>query len=185
MQTFRKWCRLLHRHLSYLFSGVLIVYLISGIAMNHKDTFNSQYDITVTQYTLSQPLPSKEDVDKKYIVENILRDIDEEKNYTKHYYPNDSALKIFLKSGSNIVVNTQTGDVTYEKVRRRPVLGAMSRLHYNPGRAWTIFSDIFAISMLIVIVTGLFMMKGKNGIIGIGGIELIIGIAFPLLLCII
>ncbi len=182
MQTFRKWCRLLHRHLSYLFSGVLIVYLISGIAMNHKDTFNSQYDITVTQYTLSQPLPSKEDVDKKYIVENILRDIDEEKNYTKHYYPNDSALKIFLKSGSNIVVNTHNGQVTYEKVRRRPVLGAMSRLHYNPGRAWTIFSDIFAISMLIVIVTGLFMMKGKNGIIGTGGVELLLGIAIPIVL---
>ncbi|MBQ1651532.1 MAG: PepSY-associated TM helix domain-containing protein, partial [Paludibacteraceae bacterium] len=99
-----------------------------------------------------------------------------------HYYPNDSALKIFLKSGSNIVVNTHSGQVTYEKVRRRPVLGAMSRLHYNPGSAWTIFSDIFAISMLIVIITGLFMMKGKNGIIGIGGIELIIGIMLPVLL---
>lgn len=185
MSNFRKWCRLLHRHLSYLFSGVLIIYLISGIAMNHKDTFNSLYDITVTQYTLSQPLPNKESMNKKYIVENILRDIDEEKNYTKHYYPNDSALKIFLKSGSNLIIDTTTGNVTYEKIRRRPVLGAMSRLHYNPGRAWTIFSDIFAISMLIVIVTGLFMMKGKNGIIGIGGIELIIGIAFPLLLCII
>ena len=150
--------------------------------MNHKDTFNSQYDITVTQYRLSQPLPSKENVDKKYIVENILRDIDEEKNYTKHYYPNDSALKVFLKSGSNLIIDTATGDVTYEKIRRRPVLGAMSRLHYNPGRAWTIFSDIFAISMLIVIVTGLFMMKGKNGIIGIGGVELIIGIMLPVLL---
>ena len=153
--------------------------------MNHKDTFNSQYDITVTQYTLSQPLPSKETVDKKYIVENILRDIDEEKNYTKHYYPNDSALKVFLKSGSNLIIDTATGDVTYEKIRRRPILGAMSRLHYNPGKVWTIFSDIFAISMLIVIITGLFIMKGKHGIIGIGGIELIIGIAFPILLCII
>ena len=182
MQAFRKSCRLLHRHLSYLFSGVLIVYLISGIAMNHKDTFNSQYDITVTQYTLSQPLPSKENVDKKYIVENILRDINEEKNYTKHYYPNDSALKIFLKSGSNIVVNTHNGQVTYEKVRRRPVLGAMSRLHYNPGRAWTIFSDIFSASMIIVILTGLLVLKGKNGIIGIGGIELILGIVVPVIL---
>lgn len=182
MNTLRKWCRLLHRHLSYLFSGVLIIYLISGIAMNHKDTFNSQYDITVTQYTLSQPLPNKENVDKKYIVENILRDIDEEKNYTKHYYPNDSALKVFLKSGSNLIIDTATGDVTYEKIRRRPILGAMSRLHYNPGKAWTIFSDLFAASMIIVILTGLFMLKGKNGIIGIGGVELIIGIMLPVLL---
>ncbi|MBQ5524323.1 MAG: PepSY-associated TM helix domain-containing protein, partial [Paludibacteraceae bacterium] len=84
--------------------------------------------------------------------------------------------------GSNLIIDTATGDVTYERIRRRPILGAMSRLHYNPGRAWTIFSDIFAISMLIVIITGLFMMKGKNGIIGIGGIELIIGIMLPVLL---
>lgn len=181
MQTFRKWCRLLHRHLSYLFSGVLIVYLISGIAMNHKDTFNSQYDISVQHYNMGL-LPDKENIDQNYIEENILKDIDEERNYTKHYFPDVNTLKVFLKSGSNLVVNTQTGDVTYEKVKRRPLLGAMSRLHYNPSKAWTIFSDIFAISMLLVIITGLFMMKGKNGLIGIGGIELLIGIVLPILL---
>ncbi len=157
------------------------MYLISGIAMNHKDTFNPQYDITVLNYTLENPLPEKSYVDKDYIESNLLNDIDEKGNYTKHYFPNDRIMKVFLKSGSNLTVNTATGNVTYERVRRRPILGAMSRLHYNPGKAWTWFADIFSVSMIIVVISGLILLKGKNGIIGIGGIEFLIGILIPVM----
>lgn len=185
MNTFRRWCRLLHRHFSYLFAGVLIIYLVSGIAMNHKDTFNSQYDITLKRYTLHKPLPERENVTKEYLVNEVLKEIDEEKNYTKHYFPNSNTMKVFLKSGSNLVIDTRTSKVVYERVRRRPILGSMSRLHYNPGKAWTIFSDIFAAAMIIVVLSGLFMVKGKNGLIGIGGIEFAVGILLPLLFIVI
>lgn len=181
MNTFRKWCRLLHRDLSYLFAGMLLVYAVSGIALNHKSTFNSQYDVSVRNYTLDTPLPSRQLIDQQAITDLILRSIDEEDNYTKHYFPNDSTLKIFLKSGSNVVVDLPTGHVTYERVRRRPILGALSRLHYNPGSAWTVFSDIFACAMIVVILTGLLMLRGKHGLWGWGGVELLLGIALPLL----
>lgn len=180
MNKFRKWCRLLHRDLSYLFAGMLLVYAISGIALNHKHTFNSQYDVNVKQYTLDKPLPARELIDRQIVAERILRDIDEEDNYTKHYFPNDSTLKIFLKSGSNVVVDLPTGHVVFEHVRRRPILGAFSRLHYNPGNAWTLFSDLFACAMIIVVITGLLMLRGKHGLWGWGGVELLIGIAVPL-----
>lgn len=57
----------------------------------------------------------------------------------------------------------------------------MTKLHYNPGRWWTWFSDIFAVALMVITLTGLFMLKGNKGLWGRGGIELLIGIAIPIL----
>ena len=42
--------RLIHRDLSYIFAGMLLIYAISGIALNHKDSFNSQYSIERSEH---------------------------------------------------------------------------------------------------------------------------------------
>ena len=42
---FRKWSRLIHRDISYFFAGILIIYCISGIYMNHRDSMNVHYTI--------------------------------------------------------------------------------------------------------------------------------------------
>ncbi|MDE6500019.1 MAG: peptidase, partial [Rikenella sp.] len=68
----------------------------------------------------------------------------------------------------------------YESLKRRPFFGAVSRLHYNPGRWWTLFSDIFAGALILVKITGFTMMKGRRGLIGWGGAELLAGLLFPL-----
>ena len=106
---------------------------------------------------------------------------EDEKGYTKHYFPKENQLKIFIKGGSSLVINLTNGEAVYEQVRKRPVISAFNRLHYNPGRWWTVFSDIFALSLLIITITGLILVKGKKGIGGRGGIELLVGILFPLL----
>ena len=48
----RKWLRIAHRELSYVFAGALLVYAISGIVLNHKATFNSQYRIERSEHQL-------------------------------------------------------------------------------------------------------------------------------------
>jgi hypothetical protein len=80
-----------------------------------------------------------------------------------------------------MVVDLRNGEGLYEEVRRRPLLSGLNRLHYNPHRWWTVFSDIFAGSLVVITLTGIVMNKGKNGIMGRGGIELILGIVIPLL----
>ena len=180
MASFRIVCRRLHRDISFLFSGMLLVYAVSGIALNHKDSYNSQYDIQVRHYRIAQPLPARESIDRAFITD-LLEPLGEADNYTKHYFPEEHLLKVFLKGGSNLLVDTGSGQATYESVRRRPLMGALSRLHYNPGRAWTIFSDLFAGAVVLIILSGMFMLKGKHGLWGWGGIELLVGIAIPLL----
>lgn len=174
----RKWLRIIHRDLSYVFAGMLLVYAISGIALNHKDSFNSQYSIVRTDYALTAT-PQAE-VSQKTINE-WLTECGVEGQEIQHYFPDNNTLKVFLKGNSNLVVDLQTGKAVLEQVKKRPFLGSLSKLHYNPGKAWTCFSDIFAVSLILIIVTGLFMLKGKHGLWGIGGIEFVIGILIPLL----
>ena len=90
-------------------------------------------------------------------------------------------MKVFLKGGSNLQVNVRTGEAVYESVTRRPLIGAMARLHYNPGQWWTYFADIFAVGLIIITLSGVIMLKGSKGIIGRGGIEMIVGIVIPIL----
>ena len=39
----RKWNNILHRDLGYLFFGLTIIYVISGISLNHKHNWNPNY----------------------------------------------------------------------------------------------------------------------------------------------
>ena len=56
----RRWSRTLHRDLSYFFAGMVLIYALSGIAMNHRDTFNPNYSVSQTRLTLPAPLPERE-----------------------------------------------------------------------------------------------------------------------------
>jgi hypothetical protein len=75
----------------------------------------------------------------------------------------------------------QSGKAFYESLKKRPIISQFNRLHYNPGKWWTLFSDIFAVSLIIITITGIFIIKGKEGILGRGGIELLAGIIVPIL----
>lgn len=177
---FRKYCRSIHSHLSFFFVGVILVYALSGITLNHLKDFNPQYMISVKSYTAEGMFPHPHNFNETEI-KTMLEKVGERDNYTKHFYPNNSTMKVFLKSGSSFTINTQTGEVDYEGLKKRPVFHQLSSLHYNPGKWWTFFSDIFAVCLILICLTGLFMNKGKRGLMGIGGIEMLIGIAIPIL----
>lgn len=181
LSTLRKWSRTIHRDLSYFFSGVLLVYVMSGFMLNHKSDFNSDYSVSVHSYRLPETFPADKSGVTKEVVVGLLEQWDETDNYTKHYFPEAGMMKVFLKGGSLMTVDLTERSVLYESVKKRPVLSALNRLHYNPSRAWTIFSDIFLVSLFVIIVSGLVMVKGKHGLAGRGGLELAAGIALPIL----
>ena len=178
--TLRKYARFLHRDLSYFLAGIIIIYAVSGIALNHRSSFNPDYSIEVIEQQLDQPLPAQTEITKADVVK-ILAQFDADGNYTKHYFPQTGIMKVFLKGGSNLMVDLNDNHLVYEKLTRRPLLSAFTRLHYNPGRWWTYFSDFFAVGLLIITFSGIVMIKGKKGLWGRGGIELLLGILIPIL----
>jgi hypothetical protein len=53
-------------------------------------------------------------------------------------------------------------------------------LHYNTPRGlWTWFADIFAGALILLAISGLFILKGKKGITGRGAWLTGIGILIP------
>lgn len=180
LKTLRKWSRVLHRDLSYLFAGMLLIYAISGIVMNHRDAINPHYTLKQINYKVDKAVPIKIAIDEPYVL-TLLESIGEAKNYTKHYFPDENTLKVFLKGGSNFLLNVQTGEVSYEQIRKRPLVGPMARLHYNPGSWWTYFADAFAIGLILITLTGLILVPGKKGLWGRGGFEVLLGILIPLI----
>lgn len=177
---FRKYCRIIHSHLSFFFAGIIIIYAISGITMNHLKDFNPQYMISVENYKVNGIFPHQQNFTKQDVL-LLLTEINEQANYTNHYYPNKTTMKVFLKGGSSYALNLETGDAKYEALIKRPFFSQLSFLHYNPNKWWTIFSDIFAICLVIITISGISMIKGRKGLIGVGGIELGIGIMIPIL----
>jgi uncharacterized protein len=170
--------RITHRDIGYLIAGLTIFYAVSGIALNHKHDWNPNYiienlnfktDINITRETIS-----------KETAQNILKNISGDLEYKTYYFPSGNNLTIFIEGGS-VRINMNTGDGTVEKIRKRPVFYQLNFLHYNPGNWWKYFSDIFCLALILVTITGLFLVKGKNGITRRGAILTAIGIILPLL----
>ncbi len=180
MNRVSRWSRWIHRHAGSFFAGVILTYALSGIALNHKATFNPNYDISRHTFVIEEQIPSRSGVDEAWVRTALLEPVGEAAAYTKHYFPQENTVKVFLKGGSSVVADLATGEAEYEAFKRRPFWGAVSRLHYNPGRWWTLFSDLFAGALILITITGFTMMRGRKGFLGWGGVELLAGLLFPL-----
>lgn len=174
----RKWNRVLHRDFGYFFVTMSIIYAISGIALNHRNDWNPNYIIEQNEMNLNRKL-TRNNINEQTVL-SILKDSGEEENYKKHFFPADNTLKIFIKNGT-VVFDLETGKGTLEKIKRRPFFYEINFLHYNPGKLWTWFSDIYCISLILLSITGLFILRGKNGITGRGAWLTIAGLIIPII----
>ena len=179
MKQLRKWSRILHRDIGYFFIGTTIIYGLSGIALNHMSDWNPNYSVNINHFETDVNLKKSAAIEEHILT--LLDEVDDRENYKKHYYPSDNRLKIFLKGGSSVVVNVHSGKGYAEYLKRRPIFYEVNYLHYNPNRFWTWFSDIFAGALILFAITSLFMVKGKKGLKGRGGIYTALGILIPLL----
>ncbi|MEJ2580694.1 MAG: PepSY-associated TM helix domain-containing protein [Acidobacteriota bacterium] len=89
-------------------------------------------------------------------------------------------LKIFLDQRT-LTVGLPGGRVMDERVRRRFAFFEVNFLHLNTGKGfWTWFADIYAIGLLILACTGIFIIPGKKGLGGRGRWLLLAGLTIPL-----
>ena len=181
MNTLRRWSRLLHRDLSYFFTGVLLLYAVSGFMLNHKRDFNADYSVVRRTVAFAGPLPADEASWSRGRVDSLLAAAGGEWRCLKHYFPEAGTMKLFLRGGATLTVDLRRGEGLYEEIRRRPLLSGLNRLHYNPSRWWTLFSDLFLAGLVVIVLTGLVMVRGPKGLWGRGGVELLAGMVIPLL----
>lgn len=173
----RKWFRVVHRDFGYLFFGLTLVYAISGIALNHLDEWNSNYIVIRKEISIPDPERISRTMTKDE-ARALLEPFGEEGSYKNHYFPSGNQMKIFLKGGS-AVINTETGIGLLERVTRRPFFREMNYLHYNPVKTWTWVSDVYAGALIILAITGLFLVRGSKGITKRGAWLTLAGIILP------
>lgn len=170
--------RITHRDIGYLIAGLTIIYAISGIALNHKNNWNPNYIFDIRTFT-SDIKMTRETFDKE-MAADLLKSIQVDPEFKTFYFPTGNEVTIFIDGGL-ITVNVATGEGVVERISKRPLFYQINFLHYNPGKWWKYFSDIFCLALVTVIITGLFIIKGKNGITKRGAILTIIGIILPLI----
>jgi len=174
--------RVTHRDIGYLIAGLTIIYAISGIALNHKNDWNPNYIIDSHDFTA--PITKDRESFNSDDAKSILKSLGIEDEYKAYHFPAGNRVTIFINGGF-AQLNTETGIGVIERISKRPVFYQLNFLHYNPGRWWKYFSDLFCLALILVTFTGLFLVKGRNGITKRGAILTVIGIILPLLFLII
>jgi len=167
--------RVIHRDLGFLVVGISLVYGISGILLNHTESANKDFAFHTEKKTIQLPVNLGENelsatwkANKDFPdLKRIIR-IDEEHS------------RLFLEGGVG-VYNSANGLLDYELYQKRLLIYWINRLHYNKVKGWTWVADGFAGSLILLAITGLFMVKGKRGLAGSGKWYLIIGILIPIL----
>jgi hypothetical protein len=180
VKTLRRWNNILHRDIGYLAIGMTLIYAISGIVLNHFKSGDFKHpDYSKSFYDLKVSLPQGGVVDKTY-VQKVLKEADEQGNF-KSYIAGDGYLQIFLTDGS-LYVDLGDGSAQLEKKRTRYIIKEMNLLHYNNlKKFYTWFSDLYAVGLIVLAITGMFVLRGKNGIMGRGAWLTAIGIIIPAL----
>ena len=80
-----------------------------------------------------------------------------------------------------LTVELPGGRVVDEHVRRRFAFFEVNFLHLNTGKGfWTWFADVYAVGLLVLACTGIFIIPGKKGLGGRGRWLLITGVAIPI-----
>ena len=98
-----------------------------------------------------------------------------------HHAESPEAFKIFLVGGGEVRVHPDTGKGTITRQTTRPVLHELHDLHLNNLKgAWTWIADIFALFLIFLSLSGLVMIKGKQGLAGRGKWFLGAGLAIPI-----
>jgi hypothetical protein len=162
----------------YLCAVLTLAYGISGLAVNHVASWNPSYMKTKEVRQIS-PLPTTESQDR--LVARAQAQLRPEGRFKNAFQPDDDTLQLFYDKAS-YAVDLPTGKVLVEATRPRPVLQALNQLHLNaPKRLWTFIADLYALGLIFLALSGLFILRGPKGLLGRGRWLVGAGAAIPLL----
>ena len=86
----------------------------------------------------------------------------DEKHFKLYDFPTHNQVKIYYDNATlHINFDDRTGH--YEKLSKRPLFYESNVIHRNSLKGWKWVSDVFALMLIIISITGLYILKGKYG----------------------
>ena len=148
-KTLRNW----HRDIGYFVVAITLVYGISGILLTHKDAF-PVISTTKTTATFSSKLDIagfSEQWSQHYSTLEL----------TKCFVSNHN-IKFYFQGG-NGRYKIGSGEVSFETYHKHHLNGFLVSLHSNQKKGWKHIADLFCLALIFLAISGLIMVKGKNG----------------------
>jgi len=177
----RKTIIVLHRDLGYFFAALTVMYAISGIAVNHVDDWNPNYLVEIQ----SREIGSLEEIPRESLAGEVLSRMGISAKVRATAPISEKEFRIFLKDRT-LSVNPKEGRVLDEQIHRRPFFFHLNYLHLNHAKGlWTWYADIYALGLLILALTGIFIIPGKKGLKGRGRALLLAGLVIPVIILLI
>jgi uncharacterized protein len=171
----RPWLRAIHRDAGYFGVGLTLVYALSGLAVNHIADWDPSFRQIAKTHQLPGPLPS----DAEALGKRVLRALAIEERPSEVYAAGDDAVDVVLEHRT-LHVTPSSGKVVEEGQSPRWFLRAANWLHLNRGKkAWTYVADTYALILLYLAISGLFMLPGRKGLLGRGALIAALGAAVP------
>lgn len=170
--------RNLHRDLGYFYIGLIVSFAFSGLLMNHRDMWHPEKYTTEVKPVEIQ-LPEKDKITEEY-AESLAEKLGFEDKFRRHNIKK-GVLKVSFEK-HDIEIDTKTGKGELVTFIKTPIISQTMKLHKNTSNFWIYYSDIFAISLIIIALTGTIMIKaGKYSWKNRGWKLAVAGVVFPLL----
>ena len=176
-KRWRGWLRAIHRDFGYLAVGFTLIYALSGIAINHNKDWDPNFHSQERSLTIAPiPADATDDAAVALVIaatgtgkpDDVFRAGDE--------------IRLGYSDGTNVTAIGDTGQVTVQARQPRFFLRIANWLHYNRGKqAWTYVADIYAVMLLYLAISGIFMIKGRLGLKWRGTILVGAGVAVPVM----
>jgi uncharacterized protein len=161
----------------YFSIGLTFIYALSGLAVNHIADWEPNFRPVTRAGQLSLPLPVEDER-----IASLARDAAHISEPVREFYRSgDHGLEVVFDRWT-LRVDTESGRLVGEGQEPRFFLRVANWLHLNRGKkAWTIIADGYAVFLLLLSVTGLWMFPGRKGVLGRAGIIAVAGALVPVL----
>lgn len=181
MPNWRRLNRAFHRDIGYFCAALTLVYAISGVAVNHVQDWNPNYRIEKVEQTF-EPVPvGTRDEMVAALVERLGLPGPPVSSFRSEPHKVD-----LFYDGWSVQADATAGVAIVEKPRDRFILRDLNFLHLNhPKGLWTWFADAYAILLSVLAVTGLFILRGRNGLAGRGKWFATAGLLVPIVFLIV
>jgi hypothetical protein len=172
----RAWLRALHRDAGYLAVGLTFVYALSGLAVNHVSAWDPNFKSYERTADIG-PIAG----DDAAATAKVLGSLGIKDKPRDVYRAAPTQLEITFDRRS-LHVDTASGHIVDEGQKPRFLLRVANWLHLNRGKkAWSYFADGYAVFLIFLATSGMFMLPGKKGLKGRGGLLVALGAAVPIL----
>lgn len=166
-----------HRTLAYFYVGLIISFSISGIILNHRSTWRPARYVSSSKEITIQPIAA-DSINDKY-VESFTKS-QGIKDRMRRFRVEKDELRISYEK-NDVEINITSGKGSIETYKKTPLVSQILNLHQDTSNWWIYYSDVFALAMLTIAITGMFIQKGKFSFKSRGWKLALLGIIFPLI----